>query len=210
MYVLICMYCRMHVRSVKSNSRHSFTNRCQCQQCMECGEDSLMRGAGLGRGHRDWNCPHCHSRLHLEIEQAEIKKVVARRPSMGVGSVAVASEALGTVAASKRQRQVQQRGASRNRPEEVGVVKLGQPLPRNGACDHYTKSMRWLRFPCCGRAYPCDVCHGAYGYACLHSMPLRVLREDALLVLLPPYRLQSYTSFLFPCSRVFMQSQWLQ
>ena len=35
----------------------------------------------------------------------------------------------------------------------------GQPLPKKGACKHYAHSYRWLRFPCCGRAHPCAVCH---------------------------------------------------
>lgn len=65
---------------------------------------------------------------------------------------------------------------------------LGQPLPNQGTCKHYKHShryllfnfikylhsnkintkmkininlyyFRWLRFPCCGKAFPCDVCH---------------------------------------------------
>ncbi|KAI9219649.1 hypothetical protein BC828DRAFT_385642 [Blastocladiella britannica] len=39
-----------------------------------------------------------------------------------------------------------------------GIVP-GMPLPREGRCSHYGKSYRWFRFPCCGRAFPCDVCH---------------------------------------------------
>ncbi|KFG59316.1 CHY zinc finger protein, partial [Toxoplasma gondii RUB] len=39
------------------------------------------------------------------------------------------------------------------------TLKLGTPLPDNGTCKHYKKSFRWLRFPCCGKAFPCDVCH---------------------------------------------------
>uniref|UniRef100_H3DPK5 Nucleoporin NUP42 n=1 Tax=Tetraodon nigroviridis TaxID=99883 RepID=H3DPK5_TETNG len=39
------------------------------------------------------------------------------------------------------------------------AVQKGKPLPEKGACRHYKQSHRWLRFPCCGRAYPCDVCH---------------------------------------------------
>lgn len=35
----------------------------------------------------------------------------------------------------------------------------GQPLPDTGTCIHYHHSHRWLRFPCCGRRYPCDLCH---------------------------------------------------
>ncbi|EEC15059.1 conserved hypothetical protein [Ixodes scapularis] len=52
----------------------------------------------------------------------------------------------------------------RNTPKVVKNVKdpaiqEGKPLPSNGICKHYKKSFRWLRFPCCGKAYPCDKCH---------------------------------------------------
>lgn len=40
-------------------------------------------------------------------------------------------------------------------------TKIGEPLPELGTCSHYRKSHRWFRFPCCGRAYPCDECHDA-------------------------------------------------
>ncbi|VDM31916.1 unnamed protein product [Hydatigera taeniaeformis] len=39
------------------------------------------------------------------------------------------------------------------------IIQKGTPLPDNGACRHYRKSFRWLRFPCCQRAFPCDNCH---------------------------------------------------
>lgn len=39
------------------------------------------------------------------------------------------------------------------------VLSVGTPLPQNGACEHYKKSFRWYRFPCCGQAFPCDECH---------------------------------------------------
>jgi len=32
-------------------------------------------------------------------------------------------------------------------------------LPKEGTCHHYINSHRWLWFPCCGSAYPCDICH---------------------------------------------------
>ena len=43
-------------------------------------------------------------------------------------------------------------------PREAGI-HVGAPLPQTGTCKHYKRSHRWLRFPCCGRAWPCDVCH---------------------------------------------------
>lgn len=44
---------------------------------------------------------------------------------------------------------------------KLKTLTVGQPLPRYGACDHYTKSNRWFRFQCCGKLFPCDVCHDA-------------------------------------------------
>eukprot|EP00727_Mastigamoeba_balamuthi_P014116 m51a1_g9327 putative ubiquitin (806) ;mRNA; f:4818-8686 len=43
-------------------------------------------------------------------------------------------------------------------PREAGI-RVGRPLPEDGTCKHYKQSYRWLRFPCCGRAWPCDTCH---------------------------------------------------
>ncbi|KAL3321024.1 hypothetical protein Ciccas_000302 [Cichlidogyrus casuarinus] len=38
-------------------------------------------------------------------------------------------------------------------------IVLGESLPNKGTCEHYKHSYRWLRFPCCNKAYPCDICH---------------------------------------------------
>ena len=37
------------------------------------------------------------------------------------------------------------------------MVRLveGNPLPDLGACKHFKKSLRWLRFSCCGKVYLC-------------------------------------------------------
>ncbi|XP_026191969.1 uncharacterized protein LOC34623098 [Cyclospora cayetanensis] len=45
-----------------------------------------------------------------------------------------------------------------NRKQDLRIV-VGSPLADFGTCRHYKKSYRWLRFPCCGKAYPCDICH---------------------------------------------------
>ncbi|OIR58677.1 MAG: zf-CHY type zinc finger protein [Amphiamblys sp. WSBS2006] len=51
--------------------------------------------------------------------------------------------------------------ASEKKKKPVDKVKLspGEPLPETGTCKHYKKSYRWLRFRCCGRLFPCDICH---------------------------------------------------
>ena len=45
------------------------------------------------------------------------------------------------------------------KPPKDPSIREGYPLPEFGTCKHYKHSYRWLRFPCCGKAYPCDVCH---------------------------------------------------
>ncbi|KAJ3145738.1 hypothetical protein HDU86_000832 [Geranomyces michiganensis] len=55
----------------------------------------------------------------------------------------------------------------RKAKDDVTLV-VGTPLPKNGTCSHYKQSYRWFRFPCCGKLYPCDLCHAAAaaGTAC--------------------------------------------
>lgn len=42
-------------------------------------------------------------------------------------------------------------------------LQIGTPLPNKGACKHFKKSYRYFRFPCCGRAFACPVCHELSG-----------------------------------------------
>ncbi|PIA14030.1 hypothetical protein COEREDRAFT_47826 [Coemansia reversa NRRL 1564] len=53
------------------------------------------------------------------------------------------------------------RGAKTRRREELALLGVvpGQPLPDRGSCKHFRRSQRWLRFPCCGKTYPCVSCH---------------------------------------------------
>jgi len=50
-------------------------------------------------------------------------------------------------------------GKGGSKKKEGLELVLGQPLLNKGACEHYKRSFRWLRFPGCGKAFPCDVCH---------------------------------------------------
>lgn len=46
------------------------------------------------------------------------------------------------------------------------VFKEGSSLPSNGACKHYKKSFRWIKYGCCGDWYACNQCHEAYSAKC--------------------------------------------
>lgn len=48
----------------------------------------------------------------------------------------------------------------------------GHELPNLGSCDHFKKSLRWLRFPCCGKACACPVCHELDGCESLGTFAL--------------------------------------
>ncbi|KAL4470191.1 hypothetical protein ABPG74_011802 [Tetrahymena malaccensis] len=62
--------------------------------------------------------------------------------------------------AKKKSNKVKEPSATTSmRPKKVGTFKQGEPLPKNGACSHYRHSCRFFRFPCCGKAFPCDLCH---------------------------------------------------
>lgn len=43
----------------------------------------------------------------------------------------------------------------KTKTERKGNVSLSG----DGTCEHYKKSFRWLRFPCCNRLFSCDICH---------------------------------------------------
>jgi hypothetical protein len=93
------------------------------------------------------HCQRCYVRLRFGFGHAAFKRApadAARTEASKRGAVAP-RDASAAKAKSKRF-------------ESQHFVE-GQPLPNCGACKHYAKSKRWLRFPCCGKAYACDICH---------------------------------------------------
>ncbi|KAG0321780.1 hypothetical protein BGZ97_010459 [Linnemannia gamsii] len=93
------------------------------------------------------NCRKCHVRLTLTLE-GEIKFV-----KLSPGDLMKASSSdLDLLPLKKRL-------PHKNKNGLEFELKVGEPLPRKGACDHYKKSRRWFRFPCCSKIYPCHLCH---------------------------------------------------
>lgn len=76
------------------------------------------------------DCRHCHREMSLEIGKADWVAMPGLAPASG-----------------------------KRIPSQKLPSAIGEPLPNLGACKHYKKSLRWFRFPCCGKAYPCDECH---------------------------------------------------
>ena len=132
----------------------SVSLRTTCLACLaEVDTPPALRAA-----RREATCRACHRKVAISIKDFGIE---ALQGSVGAGSMSLGSHN----GVGKKGRAAGQRRAAEARLQE------GTPLPSQGACSHFPKSCRWMRFPCCGRAYPCPVCHELDGStdACMSS-----------------------------------------
>ena len=106
-------------------------NEVNADLCSQNGTEIAFPGLSSASIKRE-HCHTCHSLCKLHLTKVHFETV-------GGGT-----EAKKSVSAVK---------AEKKKGEGVGA------LPRTGLCKHYRKSHRWLRFPCCDKAYPCDRCH---------------------------------------------------
>ncbi|XP_062317587.1 uncharacterized protein si:dkey-24l11.2 [Osmerus eperlanus] len=105
--------------------------------CLSCSQEGPLENLSYGQS-MAINCQHCHSKLSILVDSTRFQYIPpCSKDKLGQGNTSL----------NYRQ--------SIRDP----AVQLGKPLPGKGSCKHYKQSHRWLRFPCCGRAYPCDVCH---------------------------------------------------
>ncbi|XP_036391147.1 uncharacterized protein si:dkey-24l11.2 [Megalops cyprinoides] len=106
--------------------------------CLSCSKEGPLQSLSYGQ-RKEVNCQHCHTKLSLLAESTRFQYIQPRsRDLAGRGNA------------------TQNRGGRYPRDP---AIQRGKPLPEKGTCKHYRQSQRWLRFSCCGRAYPCDVCH---------------------------------------------------
>ncbi|EPY52934.1 zf-CHY type zinc finger protein [Schizosaccharomyces cryophilus OY26] len=104
--------------------------------CLECTDEQIMAFKGLSSMQPMVQfCRSCKTRTLVQYQDTKFQLLKQRE------------QALGSKKPSKG-----------NKKQNLGIVK-GTPLPNRGACEHYKKSYRWFRFPCCNRIYPCDKCH---------------------------------------------------
>ncbi|XP_077373058.1 uncharacterized protein LOC144016161 isoform X2 [Festucalex cinctus] len=103
--------------------------------CLSCSQESSVQNLCYGQT-KEVNCENCHGKLSLLADSTRFQYIQPRSNKTGPSASTVNFKTVRDPA-----------------------VQKGKPLPEKGACKHYKQSHRWLRFPCCGRAYPCDVCH---------------------------------------------------
>ncbi|XP_072138419.1 uncharacterized protein [Mobula birostris] len=106
--------------------------------CLNCSKEGSLQDLSYGR-YKELNCLHCHGKLGVLVEATQFYQ-------MNVQS----QDEIGNKNSVHRHQK---------RQPQVPTIQLGKPLPEFGTCSHYKKSCRWLRFQCCGKAYPCDLCH---------------------------------------------------
>ncbi|XP_055931217.1 uncharacterized protein LOC129961699 isoform X2 [Argiope bruennichi] len=104
--------------------------------CLSCAKQVSVDGLHYGQKQKLW-CKFCNQKLTIGIESVKFQTSAATAVTTSNKTVAV----------------------KKVTKKKDPVIKEGCPLPDYGACKHYKKSYRWLRFPCCGRLYPCDLCH---------------------------------------------------
>ncbi|CAJ0605481.1 unnamed protein product [Cylicocyclus nassatus] len=107
--------------------------------CLACNKEDDVQKLNFGSTHKSW-CRECHTLCEFTITAVRFRGDLAK----------IAAE--DQVTASKIPK-------AKKEVKVVSAIVEGQPLPELGTCKHYRKSYRWFRFPCCGRAFPCDICH---------------------------------------------------
>eukprot|EP00924_Labyrinthula_sp_SR-Ha-C_P003329 snap_masked-scaffold_15-processed-gene-6.7-mRNA-1 protein AED:0.34 eAED:0.34 QI:0/0/0/0.5/1/1/2/0/462 len=107
--------------------------------CLECGETQLMVNVERGKMTRE-HCYSCHAELKLQFSGINISRLNNKPAPV-------------FLRASSKSKQSKMKNFNNI------VLSQGEALPKKGACEHYKKSYRWFRFPCCQQSFPCDICH---------------------------------------------------
>ncbi|KAI8468280.1 MAG: hypothetical protein J3K34DRAFT_459970 [Monoraphidium minutum] len=118
-------------------------------QCGDCAASVALRGVQVGLP-SSRACTHCHKPLTLLVPAVAF--IPKRPPPPGA-----AGRARGGPRAAGERRAGG--GGGGGGGDGQAAVVTGQPLPFLGTCKHYRHSHRWLRFPCCGQRFACDICH---------------------------------------------------
>ncbi|KAK0394275.1 hypothetical protein QR680_000665 [Steinernema hermaphroditum] len=109
--------------------------------CLNCNREVDVCNLTSAVVNKSW-CHDCHTKCEFAIFGAKFN---------------------GNFALISREDKSVPRAPKKKKAELGPCIVVGQPLPENGTCKHYKKSYRWLRFPCCGKTFPCDVCHEEAG-----------------------------------------------
>ncbi|KAK3601182.1 hypothetical protein CHS0354_004383 [Potamilus streckersoni] len=108
--------------------------------CLNCSQEVTLKSIAPGILSEIW-CHSCHDKMRVATDGVRFTNLAPAEMTLDASKVH-------QIAVQKKQRL----------PKDPAIQE-GRPLPEYGTCKHFKKSFRWLRFPCCGKCYPCDVCH---------------------------------------------------
>jgi len=120
--------------------------------CMYC-EDSFKK-INLRTGslqHKDRNCRTCQKELMMSVDTIKLSATSKTHKSF-IQDLKIENFV-------KFNLDIKDYSDSNYAKLYDRVGQVGNALPDNGTCQHYSQSFRWFRFGCCGRVYPCDECH---------------------------------------------------
>ncbi|EPX74013.1 zf-CHY type zinc finger protein [Schizosaccharomyces octosporus yFS286] len=104
--------------------------------CLECTDEQVIVFKGVSSMQPMAQfCRSCRTRTLVHFQDTKFQLLKQREQALG-----------------------SRKPSNKSNKQNLGIVK-GTPLPNRGACEHYKKSYRWFRFPCCNRIYACDKCH---------------------------------------------------
>ena len=112
-------------------------------QCDKCNTDQPALNGVKRSQDNDVFCKKCYNHMVLNIDLIKYVKFAQTEK--------LDDEGLPSASRVKLRRK-------KEKEQSLGIIQ-GQPLPNRGVCEHYKKSYRWFRFPCCGKIFPCDICH---------------------------------------------------
>ncbi|KAF8820721.1 CHY zinc finger protein, partial [Cardiosporidium cionae] len=125
--------------------------------CEQCNSETLFRAVKNGTV-RDVTCRSCYAKLNFRFDK--FATVETRRLQYSDESNTDGNRIENQLQRLNLEKQNTDR--RKEKPKSIGVsIKIGTSLPGLGTCKHYKKSHRWLRFPCCLKVFPCDICHDA-------------------------------------------------
>ena len=132
--------------------------------CGKCDGELIIDRVERGKRVRE-SCRYCHAQLPCYYANLQLIRLA------GAAGGAVGGARGGDEDDELEELLRKARKKNSDQLSKLGIC-VGKPLPNKGTCKHFKYSYRWLRFPCCGRAYPCATCHVRRCRCRLLSVPL--------------------------------------
>ncbi|KAJ1486778.1 hypothetical protein T484DRAFT_1788583, partial [Baffinella frigidus] len=129
--------------------------------CGGCGQETLVKRLRPGM-REEPGCVGCYEGMRFGFGGARLIALQARLAKWRRTGVAKWLLGAGEGGGGKKAKDVAVEGLVVGTPlPEKGACKHFRRFRSTGswACKHFRRSRRWLRFPCCGRAFPCPCCH---------------------------------------------------